>query len=112
MLEETGCEITTSALLGVYLWIHPQSREQYLRIVYVGNYISHDEQRILDDSVHDVHWLTPAELERRMQDFRTPVVMRCVEDYLAGQRQPDGLLAGLMPIQQNVAAVLANAALV
>jgi hypothetical protein len=38
--------------------------------------------------------------------------MRCIEDYLAGQRQPDGLLAGMMPIQQNVAAVMANAALV
>jgi hypothetical protein len=37
--------------------------------------------------------------------------MRSVEDYLAGQRQPDGFLAGLMPVQQNVAAVMANAAL-
>jgi len=38
--------------------------------------------------------------------------MRCVEDYLAGQRQPDGLLAEMMPLQQNMAAVMANAALV
>ena len=80
--------------------------------MYVGNYISHDESRMLDDGVFAVHWLTPADLERRMQDFRTPVVMRCVEDYLAGQREPDGLLAGLMPLQENAAAVMASAALV
>ncbi len=111
-LEETGCEITAGALLGIYLWIHPRSRRQYLRIVYVCNYISHDQTRMLDDGVYAVYWLTPADLEDRMQNLRTPVVMRCVEDYLAGQRQPDGLLTGLMPIQQNVAAVMANAALV
>ncbi len=35
-----------------------------------------------------------------------------VEDYLAGKRKPDSFLANLMPLQQNVAAVMANAALV
>jgi phosphatase NudJ len=99
-------------LLGVYLWIHPQTRQQYLRIAYVGNYVSHDEARMLDDGVYAVHWLTPADLERRTQTLRSPIVMRCVDDYLAGQRQPDNWLSGLMPVQQNVAAVMANAALV
>ncbi len=111
-LEETGCRITVDGLLGVYLWIHPQTRQQYLRIAYVGNYLSHDESRALDDGVYAVNWLTPADLERRMQTLRSPIVMRCVEDYLAGQRQPDSFLASLMPVQQNVAAVMANAALV
>lgn len=111
-LEETGCEITVGALLGVYLWIHPQTRQQYLRIVYVGNYVAHDETRKLDDGVYAVHWLSRADLERRMQKMRSPIVMRCVEDYLAGKRQPADLLAGLMPLQQNVAAVMANAFLV
>jgi hypothetical protein len=38
--------------------------------------------------------------------------LRCVEDFIAGKRQPSELLAGMMPIQQNVAAVMANACLV
>lgn len=111
-LEETGCQITVSGLLGVYLWIHPQTRQQYLRIAYVGNYIDHDETRKLDDGIYAVHWLTPADLERRLEKLRSPIVTRCVEDYLTGQRQPDSFLASLMPVQQNVAAVMANAALV
>ena len=110
--EETGCEITLGSLVGVYLWIHPQTRQQYLHIAYVGNYIAHDEARRLDDGVYGVHWLSPADLERRMQSLRSPIVMRCVEDYLAGHRQPDNFLASLMPVQQNVSAVIANAALV
>jgi hypothetical protein len=44
--------------------------------------------------------------------LRSPVVIRSVEDYLAGQLQPDGFLAGLMAVQQNVAAVMANVGLV
>ncbi len=111
-IEETGCTISVGDLLGVYLWIHPQTRQQYLRIAYVGNYVDHDDTRSLDDGVYAVHWLTPADLQRHMHRRRSPVVMRCVEDYLAGQRQPDSFLAGLMPVQQNVAAVMANAALI
>ncbi len=111
-LEETSCQITVGGLLGVYLWIHPQTRQQYLRIAYVANYVSHDDNLVLDDGINAVHWFTPADLQRRMQTFRSPIVMRCVEDYLAGKRKPDSFLAILMPLQQNVAAVMANAALV
>jgi hypothetical protein len=35
-LQESGCQFTVTGLLGVYLWIHPQTRQQYLRIVYTG----------------------------------------------------------------------------
>ncbi len=111
-LEETGCRITVGEMLGIYLWIHPQTRQQYLRIAYVGNYVSHDENRVLDDGVYAIHWLTPADIRQRMQRLRSPMVMRCVEDYLAGRRQPDSFLASLLPVQQNVAAVMANAAFV
>ena len=111
-LEETGCKITVGEMLGIYLWIHPQTRQQYLRIAYVGNYISHDESRVLDDGVYAIHWFTPADIRQRLLRLRSPMVMRCVEDYLAGRRQSDSFLASLMPVQQNVAAVMANAALV
>ena len=111
-LEETGCRITVGEMLGIYLWIHPQTRQQYLRIAYVGNYVSRDESRVLDDGVYAIHWLTPADIRQRMQRLRSPMVMRCVDDYLAGRRQPDSFLASLLPVQQNVAAVMANAAFV
>jgi hypothetical protein len=47
-----------------------------------------------------------------MRDLRTPVVMRSIDDYLAGRRQPSTLLAKMMPLQRNVPAVIANACLV
>jgi hypothetical protein len=48
----------------------------------------------------------------RKRNCRSPIVIRCVEDYLAGARQPDSLLAGMIPIQHYVSAVMANARLV
>jgi len=112
-LEESGCVIEVSGLLGLYLWIHPQTRRQFLRIVYTAELLAdHGHRRQLDDGICGVHWYTLADVQRRARDLRTPVVLRCIEDYLAGKRQSGDLLADMMPIQQNVAAAMASARLV
>ena len=111
-LEESGCTIDVNGLLGVYLWIHPQTRQNFLRIVYVANLVSHDPERKLDDGIYAVHWYSVEDIERRRRELRTPMVLKSIEDYLAGNRQPDTLLANLMPVQNNVDQVLANAHLV
>ncbi len=43
-LEESGCQISITGLLGVYLWIQPQTRQNFLRIVYVADFISEDSK--------------------------------------------------------------------
>ncbi len=111
-MEEAGCQIEVSELLGVYLWIHPQSRQQFLRIVYTADLLGQDTACKLDDGVYAVHWYSIADLRHRQKDLRTPVVLRCIEDYLQGTRQPDNFLADMIPIQQNVGRVLANARLI
>jgi ADP-ribose pyrophosphatase YjhB (NUDIX family) len=111
-LEETGCHVEVDSLLGVYLWIHPQTRQQFLRIVYIAALVSDGRTRPLDDGVHAVHWYSLDDLRRRRQSLRSPVVIRCIDDYLAGVRPPHTLLSGMMPVQQNVEAVIATACLV
>lgn len=111
-LEEAGCHIAVDGLLGTYLWIHPQTRQNFLRIVYSADLLAQDTTRALDEGVHAVHWYSRGDIENRRRDIRTPVVLRAIDDYLAGHRQPDTLLDGLMPIDQNVHGVLASAALV
>lgn len=111
-LEEAGCEICVTGLLGVYLWIHPQTRQNHLRIVYLADLIAQDSNRELDEGVCAVHWLTASDLRRRSRNLRYPTVLRSVEDYLAGKRQPSSLLSDMMPIQRNVDRILANASLV
>ena len=111
-LEETGCDIECGELIGVYLWIHPQTRQQFLRIVYEAKYVSCDEDRQLDEGIIARRWATLAELESRQAMLRSPAVLRCVRDFVSGKRQSDALLTSLLPLQQNVHRVLATADLV
>ncbi|MEX0976997.1 MAG: NUDIX domain-containing protein [Woeseia sp.] len=112
VLEETRYIVDVNTLLGVYLWIHPQTRQQFLRIVYIAIPIRENRASPLDDGIHAVHWYTLQDLQRRRRDLRSPVVLRCIEDYLAGRRRPASLLTTMLPVQKNVDAVLANAWLV
>lgn len=111
-LEESGCEVFARELLGVYLWIHPQTRQQFLRIMYIADFVRQLPNAQLDRGIEAVHWYSPADLQRRSRELRTPIVARCINDYQAGQRQAQDFLNSMLPLQQNVPAVLANAALV
>ena len=111
-LEEAGCRVSVTGLLGVYLWIHPQTRQNFLRIAYVADLLSQDRQRNLDDGVHAVHWYTRSDLLARRRDVRTPMVLRAIDDYLAGKREPASKREALMPVQNHVHEVLASADLV
>jgi len=111
-LEESGCTVSVNGLLGVYLWIHPQTRQNFLRIAYTADLLSIDPERTLDEGIFAVHWYSIDDIQRRKNELRTPMVLRSVEDYLSGLRQPETILANAMPIQQNLDQVLASAALV
>ena len=47
-----------------------------------------DAERVLDDGIVRAVWLTPEELTASPVPHRSPLVMRCVQDYLAGRRFP------------------------
>jgi len=112
VLEETGCDVSCSELIGVYLWIHPQTRQQFLRLVFVAEFMNCDESRSLDRTIIGRRWMTRGAIEHRSSRLRSPVVLRCLHDYEAGRRQSDAILTGMLPLQHNVDAVLASANLV
>ncbi|MBT8091059.1 MAG: NUDIX hydrolase [Gammaproteobacteria bacterium] len=110
--EETACDIACGELVGVYLWIHPQTRQQFLRIVFAARFLNCNKDSRLDDGIIGRHWFTLEEIASRQASLRSPAVLRCVNDYVAGERQSDALLTGMLPLQQNVDRVIATAALV
>lgn len=112
VLEETGCTVQTTGLIGVYLWIHPQTRQQYLRIMYTADYISCNESQPLDTPVIARHWMSRAALEERRLELRSPAVLRCVRDFEAGRRESGRLITGMLPLAKNVDRVMARANLV
>jgi 8-oxo-dGTP pyrophosphatase MutT (NUDIX family) len=84
--EETAWRFTAEFLLGVYLWQPPRGRRPTLRFAFTGAVSDHDPTRPLDRGILATHWLTRAELLAREARLRSPLVLRCVDDYLTGRR--------------------------
>jgi 8-oxo-dGTP pyrophosphatase MutT (NUDIX family) len=86
--EETAWRFEPEALIGVYLWRSPDSGVTTMRFAFSGTVDDHQAAQPLDDGIIRTHWLSPTDLREREQRLRSPLVMRCIEDYLNGQRQP------------------------
>jgi 8-oxo-dGTP pyrophosphatase MutT (NUDIX family) len=93
--EETAWLFTAEELIGVYLWRSPDTGRMTKRFTFTGTVADHRPDQPLDDGVIATHWLTQAELKRREPQLRSPLVLRCIEDYLAGRRQPLDAAAAL-----------------
>jgi 8-oxo-dGTP pyrophosphatase MutT (NUDIX family) len=87
-LEETAHRVEPTALLGCYTTHHSQRDITYLRFAYVCDVTGFDADRALDHGIVRALWLTPDELAAHPTPHRSPLVMRCVEDYHAGRRFP------------------------
>jgi 8-oxo-dGTP pyrophosphatase MutT (NUDIX family) len=87
-LEETGCHVTPRALVGVYQWTVPAGDITYLRFAFDCRLDQVDVGRKLDDGIIAAHWLTLEELKATQDRHRSPLVLQCVEDWLAGRRMP------------------------
>lgn len=91
-LEETAYTFRPESLVGVYRWHSDHAQTTYLRFAFTGSVTGHDPARTLDDGIVRAVWLTPEEIRASRPRHRSPLVLRCVEDYLAGRRFPLDLL--------------------
>jgi len=87
VLEETAHRFEPTALVGIYRWHYAPKDVTFLRFCFSGR-LEGAEERPLDRQIVAVHWLTREELIARRRDHRSPLVQRCVDDYLAGRRFP------------------------
>jgi 8-oxo-dGTP pyrophosphatase MutT (NUDIX family) len=86
--EETAWDFMPTALIGMYLWRNPRTALYTLRFAFTGELHRHDPAQALDRPIIGIHWLSRAELQARAPMLRTPMVLRCIDDYLAGHRLP------------------------
>lgn len=87
-LEETGWHVEPTALVGVYQWVDPDTRRQYLRVAFAARALRHEPDAPLDDGILRPLWLTPGELRGCGDRHRSPLVLRTAEDFLDGRRFP------------------------
>jgi len=94
-LEETGWRVAPTALVGIYKWRAPSSGETFLRFAFAAEALAHDPLRPLDDGIVRAFWMPYAELAATASRHRSPLVLRCVDDFRAGLRRPLDLVTEL-----------------
>lgn len=97
-LEETAHEFTPHGLLGIYRWQHPDKGLTYVRVAFTGTVGDPSWHLHLDVGIERTLWMTPVELRASRARHRSPLVMRCVEDFAAGPRYPLDLLRDIEPL--------------
>jgi 8-oxo-dGTP pyrophosphatase MutT (NUDIX family) len=96
-LEETGHRFEPEHVVGFYLWRSDDADTTYLRIAFCGPVEPSADVAALDDGIVGVHLLSRAQLRNRAHQLRSPMVLRCVNDYLSGHRYPLDCLTYLEP---------------
>jgi 8-oxo-dGTP pyrophosphatase MutT (NUDIX family) len=86
-MEETAHHFEPTALVGIYRWRDPRKDFTFLRFAFRGT-VGAAENRPLDKEIVGAHWLAPDEIRERKAEHRSPLVQKCVDDFLAGRSFP------------------------
>ena len=103
-LEETAWVFAPRAVVGVYVWRPAHVNRTFLRVAFSGELAGHDAARPLDHGILRTRWLSRAELAEPRARLRSPIVLQCVDDYLAGARYPLSLISHLIAAPASLAA--------
>jgi 8-oxo-dGTP pyrophosphatase MutT (NUDIX family) len=96
-LEETAWTFHPEALIGIYFWEQPERNRSFLRFAFSGTVSNHDSTRPLDRGIERAVWMTPEEIAIRTTRLRSPMVLRCIDDFRAGRRFPLDTIKGALP---------------
>ena len=90
-MEESAWDFSPVALVGMYMSRYRSSRTgqevTYLRFAFCGE-LGREHDRALDHGILRTVWMTREELLECESKHRSPLVMRCIDDYLDGNRAP------------------------
>jgi 8-oxo-dGTP pyrophosphatase MutT (NUDIX family) len=94
-LEETRYAVTPVSLVGIYRWEARATGMTFLRFAFAAEISRHEPQRPLDRGIVRALWLPYDAIVARRGEHRSPLVLRCLDDYRAGRRLPLDLLTEL-----------------
>ncbi len=87
-LEESAWHVQPDYLVGMYVHQSANNGVTYHRMCYAATALEHEPERPLDDGIIAAHWLTRDEIVARSAELRSEMVLKCIDDYLAGRRYP------------------------
>lgn len=92
-LEETAWKFQPQYLIGIYRWVHDNG-DTFIRASFSGLATEFNDEQALDPDIDEAKWLSMDDLVQaeRQQRLRSPLVMRCINDFQQGKRFPLELL--------------------
>lgn len=84
--EETAWHFVPEHVVGLYHWRNQHNGNTHLRVTFCGSVATHQPDQPLDEGILATRWMTYAELAGDRARHRSPMVLRCIDDYLRGQR--------------------------
>ncbi len=84
-LEETAYTFAPQSVLGIYRWHSRAENITFIRFAFTGSVIAHDPDRALDTGIVRAGWFGIDEIRQMTYCHRSPLVMKCIEDHLAGK---------------------------
>ncbi len=97
VLEETAWQFEPTSLVGVYLNPDRRSGLTYLRFCFYGLVSNHDALRKLDNGIVRAVWFSLEQMQQKADKMRSPLVMKCLYDYLSGKSYPLEILNNPLP---------------
>lgn len=85
--EETGWDVELTHLVGIYTYTNPH-QTTYYRFCFAARPLRQIPDAQLDQGIIGPLWLSLDELHAHRAQWRSPLVVKCVQDYLAGRRFP------------------------
>lgn len=86
--EETARDFVPEGITGVYLWRRPDADATFLRIGFRGHARHFNPAGKLDDEIIRTLWMTRDEIAAEQARLRSPLVLKCIDDYVGGRYFP------------------------
>lgn len=94
-LEETGWHFSPEIITGIYRWREPDAQRTYLRVCFTGSLLGQVPDAVLDEGIEQSVWLSREQVLQQYGQLRSPLVLRCIDDFLAGASYPIDLLCDI-----------------
>jgi 8-oxo-dGTP pyrophosphatase MutT (NUDIX family) len=91
-LEETAWHVSLTAVLGISRYTAQHNGTIYYRITFIAEALRHDPSIVLDDGIEQAIWLDLATIRANQEKCRSPLVLKNIEQYLAGEHYPLSLI--------------------
>jgi 8-oxo-dGTP pyrophosphatase MutT (NUDIX family) len=95
-LEESRWQVEPVALVGIYRWEAPDDGATFVRFAYAARPLIEVANHPLDPDIVEAVWLGYDEVVAWRAQHRSPLVLRCIDDYRSGQRYPLSMVSDVI----------------